>query len=134
MRPKRWQVLQKMIKGTFVQNDKPMVEATIAWGQAVQTPYFVLDTGFTGDLAVTPEVAKELGLNEDGVTEMRTAANQIMLFPSATALASMEGKTIYVTVIIKKGLPLLGISFLEKFKYKVTVDCNHKTVELEVSI
>ncbi|MES2930792.1 MAG: hypothetical protein V4665_03360 [Patescibacteria group bacterium] len=119
--------------GKFIEGDKPMIEATIAWGQAVQTPYFVLDTGFTGDLAVTPEIAVELGLNIDGVTKMRTASNELIAVRSAVALASMEGENIYITVLITDGLPLLGIAFMEKFKYKAIVDCKNKTVALEVS-
>jgi predicted aspartyl protease len=41
-----------MVEGKFIDGDKPMVPAVIAWNQGVQTPSFVLDTGFTGDIAV----------------------------------------------------------------------------------
>jgi predicted aspartyl protease len=125
-----------MINGTFVDGNKPMVEATIAHGQAVQNPFFVLDTGFTGDLAVTDKVAKDLGFdpnNPDFISDMRTADHKLSPFPSVTALASMEGKTLYVTLVIKPGLPLLGISFMEKFGYKAIVDCKNKKVSLEVA-
>lgn len=44
-----------MIKGEFVENI-PLIKIIVSWGQAVQTPFVVLDTGFTGDLQVTPSV------------------------------------------------------------------------------
>ncbi len=124
-----------MIAGKFVDGNKPMVEATIASPslKAVQIPYFVLDTGFTGDLAVTSLMAQELGLQVDGVQEMKTAENRLVSFPTANAIAVMGPDRLLVSVIIKEGLPLLGISFLEKFKYKAIVDCYKKTVEILAS-
>jgi len=56
-----------MVLGTFYE-DIPLIKIVVAWGQSVQSPYFVLDTGFTGDLQVTPKIAKELGLHITGVT------------------------------------------------------------------
>lgn len=47
-----------MIQGVFVE-DTPFIKVIVGWGQAVQTPFFVLDTGFTGDLQVTPIIAQE---------------------------------------------------------------------------
>lgn len=45
----------------------------------------------------------------------------------------MEGETLYVTAILVKGKPLLGISFMQKFKYKAIVDCKNLKVALEVA-
>jgi clan AA aspartic protease len=123
-----------MIQGQFIDSDKPMVPAGVAWNQAVQNPYFILDTGFTGDLVVTPQVAEELGLEISSMMPARTAANKIVTLPTATAIAVMEGVQLYVTVFISEGWPLLGISFLQKFSYKAIIDCHHKTVALEVSV
>jgi predicted aspartyl protease len=120
------------VTGNFVESDKPVVQASLAWNQAVQTPYFILDTGFTGDLAVNPQIATELGLEISGVTPARFAGNNLANVPTATAIAAMEGEQLYVTVAIIDGWPLLGISFMEKFKYKAEVDCRNKTVKLEV--
>lgn len=41
-----------MVSGTFVEN-APLIKVIISWGQSVQAPFVVLDTGFTGDLQVT---------------------------------------------------------------------------------
>jgi len=119
-----------MVSGVFVEN-MPFVRIVVGWGQAVQAPFVVLDTGFTGDLQVTPEMAKELSLEVAGVTEARFANGQVAHVPVALALAAMEGETQYVEVLIADTLPLAGISFLSKFGYKAVVDCKHWLVALE---
>lgn len=120
-----------MVSGVFVDSDKPTVPVAIAWNQAIQTPHFILDTGFTGDLVVTPEVARDLGLDVSGIIPARLAGNRVVNLPTATAIAVMEGKKLYVTVFISEGWQLVGISFMQKFNYKAIVDCKNKTVELE---
>lgn len=139
MRLKQWPIYSlknKMIIGKF-HADKdsapaPVVPAVVAWNDAVQTPFFILDTGFSGELAVTEEVGRELGLNFDTVMKLKTATGEVQEFPAATAYSEMEGRSLFVTVIKTKGKALLGISFLEKFSYKATVDCKNKLVELEI--
>ena len=121
-----------MVRGQFYE-DIPFVQIIVAWGQAVQTPFFVLDTGFTGDLQVTPSIAKELGLQVTGVTQTRIANGEVIPVPMALAIASVEGATNYINVLISESLPLAGISFLTKFGYKAVVDCKYRTVVLEKS-
>ncbi len=119
-----------MVKGTFFQNI-PFIQVALGWGQAVQSLFVVLDTGFTGDLQVTPKVAEELGLQVIGVTDTRIANGQTIQVPVALALASMEGTRSYIQVLISESMPLAGISFLSKFGYKAIIDCKYKTVVLE---
>src|SRR3989338_8397816 len=119
-----------MVHGEFYENI-PLIKIIVAWGQAVQTPYFVLDTGFTGDLQVTPKIAKELGLKITGVTQARIANGDVINVPVALALASMEGVTSHVNVLISESMPLAGISFLTHFEYRAIVDCKHRTVVLK---
>src|ERR1043165_1393633 len=120
-----------MAEGNFVDGDKPVVQAVISWHDAAQEPFFVLGTGFTGDLFVTPEIAGELGLEVSGVMDGK--GGDIINMPTATAIAVMEGKKLYLTAVFAKGWPLLGISFLQKFSYQAIVDCRHKKVRLEVA-
>jgi clan AA aspartic protease len=138
---KLWRIyflkINSMVEGKF-QSDKdssptPVVPALIGWNGGVQTPFFILDTGFSGELSVTEQMGKDLGLNFDTVQKMKTANGETVSFPIATAYAQMEGEKIYVTVVQTKGKPLLGISFMEKFKYVAIVDCKNKTVRLEVA-
>ena len=93
-------------------------------------PFFILDTGFTGDLQVTPKIAQDLGLQVSGVTQSRIANGQIIAVPTAIAIASMQGINKVVQVLISNSMPLAGISFLTKFGFTASVDCKNRTVAL----
>lgn len=120
-----------MIKGKFVNENVPIIKITLSSDKAVQTPYFVLDTGFTGDVQVTEKVAEELGLEMIGITRTGIANGEIITVPTALAFSKMEGKKRVVNVLISKSMSLVGISFLKKFDYKAIVDCKNKTVVLK---
>lgn len=119
-----------MLQGVFIKNT-PFIGVTVAWNQAVQNPAFILDTGFTGDLQVTPKIAEELGLEVAAITPITIANGQTVQMPTALALAAMEGETSYVTVQISNSMPLAGIGLLTKFNYKAIVDCKYRTINLE---
>jgi predicted aspartyl protease len=119
-----------MLSGVFVENI-PLIKVVVGWGQSVQAPFVILDTGFTGDLQVTPKIAQELGLQVAGVTRTQIANGQIIEVPVALAIAAMEGAINYIQVLISDSMPLAGISFLSKFGYKASVDCKYRTVMLE---
>ena len=119
-----------MIQGVFQENI-PLIRVAIGWGQFVQTPFVVLDTGFTGDLQVTPRIASDLGLQVVGVTKSRIANGNIMEVPTALAIAAMEDMTQTINVLIVESVPLVGISFLTKFGYRAIVDCKHRSIVLE---
>ena len=119
-----------MIKGFFIK-DVPWVEVTIGWEEAAQTSLAVLDTGFSGDLQITPKLAKELNLKSTTAVSVQIASGQIVDVPITTAVSSMEGEKQYVKVLISDSTPLLGITFLSKFSYKAIVDCKNRTVALK---
>jgi len=119
-----------MVKG-FFQGNIPIIKIVVGWGRALQTPFVVLDTGFTGDLQITPKMAQELGLKITGVTKAQIANRETIEVSAALALAAMEDATNYIQVLISESAPLAGISFLSKFGYKAIVDCKYKTVVLE---
>lgn len=119
-----------MLTGVFVENT-PLIKIVVGWGNSVQSPIVVLDTGFTGDLQVTQQIAKDLGLQIIGATKTQIANGQIVNIPIARALAVMEGVQKSIQVLISDSIPLAGISFLTKFSYQAVVDCKNKTVALE---
>jgi len=119
-----------VVHGFFVENI-PFIPVTIGWLQSVQNVNFILDTGFSGDLQVTPKMAVELGLTVKGATPVRIATGKIVNTPHSLALAAMEGSVSLVQVLISGGLPLAGINFLTKFDYKATLDCKLRTVSLQ---
>lgn len=119
-----------MVEGRFEDNT-PLIRIAVGWGQGVQFPFVILDTGFTGDLQVTPQMAKDMNLQVASVTRTTVASGEVRNVPTALAQASMEGMPKLINVLIADSDPLIGISFLTKFDYKAIVDCKNKTVLLE---
>lgn len=121
-----------MIKGYFDGN-VPMMSIMVGFGQTAQIPFVVLDTGFTGDLQITPQLAKELGLTITSVEKMKVVDGRIISVPTGFAFVELEGIKKYVHVLISESMSLAGISLLSRFQYKAVVDCKYKTVILEKS-
>ncbi|PJE68434.1 hypothetical protein COU94_01910 [Candidatus Shapirobacteria bacterium CG10_big_fil_rev_8_21_14_0_10_38_8] len=96
----------------------------------MQKPLTILDAGFSGDLQITPKIAKELGLKSTNIVRVQIANGQIINVPVALAIVSMEGVKNYIQVLISESAPLLGISFLTKFSYKALVDCKNRKIQL----
>lgn len=119
-----------MIKGRFVGNI-PLIPVAIASDKGVQTPFVLLDTGFTSDLKFTPKMAADLGLETIGATRVGIANGQTVEAPFALALSAMEGIMKEVEVIISEGTPAVGIGFLSKFNYKAVLDCKSRDITLE---
>ena len=119
-----------MVDGTFL-NAVPLIPITIAWRHGAQTSMAVLDTGFSGDLQITPAIAKELGIQKKSVAYATMADGKVHEVPISLAIASMEnvGKT--VQVLVSEGVVLAGIGFLSKFGYKAIVDCKYRKVMLQ---
>lgn len=119
-----------MIQGYF-EGSVPLVNILVAWGRATQAPAVVLDTGFTGDLQITPELAKELDINPKIVTKMQMADGSVVNVKMAFAFVVMEGVKRYVEVLISEGSSLMGVNLLSDFRYKAVIDFKYKTLILE---
>ena len=119
-----------MIKGVFIKN-APWVEITVGWEDATQNSVAVLDTGFSGDLQITPKLAQALKLKSETIASVQIANGQIVDVPIVVAVSSMEGEKKYVKVLVADSTPLIGIGFLSKFSYKAIVDCKNKKVALQ---
>jgi predicted aspartyl protease len=118
------------MNGFFV--DKfPAVKVVVGWNQKAATPIAILDTGFNGDLLVTPEIADDLGLEIVGRMNSKVANGQIFELPMALAVSAFGDCSNYVEVLISDGAPLMGVGFLEKFGCKAIIDCKNKIVVLE---
>lgn len=119
-----------MVQGVFVDN-VPMVKITLVWDGFVKSDWFILDTGFTGDLQIPASHADELGITPSSISIMTIANGEKIAMPHALAFAEIEGITARVQVGISNGSSLVGISFLAKFGYRAIVDCKYKTVALD---
>ena len=122
-----------MIQGYF-EGNVPLINILIAWGRATRAPVVVLDTGFTGDLQISPQLARELDINAKIITKMQMADGSVVNVKMAFAFVVIEGVKKYVEVLISEGSSLVGINLLSDFGYKAIVDCRYKTVILEKSI
>ena len=118
-----------MVQGIFEKNT-PWIQVALAWSGFVKNYWFVLDTGFTGDLQLPFLFAKEMGITANSVVPTTIANGQTIQVPNALAVASMEGIANFVQVALSNGSPLAGINFLSKFGYTAIVDCKHRTVNL----
>lgn len=122
-----------MIEGYFDGN-VPVVGVTVGSGDVAHVHSVVLDTGFTGDLQITPQLAQDLNLTILLAEKMKVADGRIVIVPTAFAFIELEGIKKYVRVLISESMSLMGISLLSRFQYKAVVDCKYKTVVLEKSI
>lgn len=119
-----------MVEGFFIE-DVPFVRVIVASEYDAQAAVTIVDTGFSGDLQITPEMASELRLETIGTTKARIANGETVRLPVALALAAMEGETQQVEVTIVDSMPLAGIGLFSKFGYTAIVDCKDRVVTLE---
>lgn len=122
-----------MIRGYFhpANLNIPVIQIAVAWGQSVIYPHFVLDTGFSGDLKVSNQVAKDLGLIPIAMEPVTNMNGDIVQTPVALAYAEIEGEKKEVSILILDGLHLAGMGLYTKFRHKVIIDCKNRTIELE---
>ena len=105
-----------MIKGEIVGN-KPLIPITIGWCFGVQDVLALVDTGFTGELKVSPKQAIFLGLQVTH-TEIVTLADNIKQpFPASIAVVSLEGIMKVVNVLIAEGEPIVGVGLMKNYEY-----------------
>ncbi len=121
-----------MIVGKFLANS-PYVPVMLVNNGVEQTPFFILDTGFAGDLLITVKIAKELKVIEVGKTFVTLAGGTNMEMPTGFVSAVFEGQPIEVQVLISEGMQLAGIGLLTKFGCRAIVDCKARTVEIETA-
>lgn len=111
-----------MIFGTILEN-QALIPVLIGWRFGAQTYTVLIDTGFTGDLKVPLEIANELGLVITHSEYICLGNDEVVEIPVSLGAASMEGVLKPVMILIDRGIPMIGMSFLKKFGYILTVDC-----------
>lgn len=119
-----------MVEG-FMRGNIPLVTVTVSNHGNVLDVTFTLDTGFSEDLLITPEIVSELELETIDTVNIFNANGEKVLLNTSFVSSILEGETQDVQVIISNGFPLLGIGFLTKFGYKAIIDCKERTVTLE---
>ena len=82
----------------------------------------VVDTGFTGFLTVTPELALELGLPFEGTARATLADGSETTFPYYGVAVLWEGQTRYVEADAADTTPLVGMRLLDGHSLYVEVE------------
>ena len=72
----------------------------------------VIDTGFTGFLALPSEMITRLGLPPRNVTKVQVADGLVLELGSFDALVEFEGERFQIDVLQHAGDPLIGMSLL----------------------
>ena len=104
---------------------------TIAWTQGVQDHISLIDTGFTGELKMSEEKAKEIGLKVTHTQPVTLADSSIRVMSASIALVSLEGVTNLVNVLISPGDTIIGVGLLKKFQYLLNIDFKFNQLSLQ---
>jgi clan AA aspartic protease len=97
----------------------------------VQEIIALVDTGFTGELKISPEKATELGLQTTHTEPVRLADEKTVNMRASLALVSMEGAANVVSVLIAQGMPIIGVSLLRRFGYMLNIDFKYNSLFLQ---
>lgn len=109
-----------MIEGVIVEN-KPLIRVVVGWRLGVQEIVALVDTGFTGELKISPAKATELGLQVTHTEPVSLGDERVVNMQAALAVVAMEGQTNLVDVLIGHGKPVIGVGLLKRFGYTLTV-------------
>lgn len=92
-----------------------------------------LDTGFSGDLQLTYDIALPLALNLTGFQTYTLANGAEATFFECLGLVSFNGKTVSCSIDVKpKGSILIGVNLLKKLEQDLKIDFVNEIVELNI--
>ncbi len=101
-----------MIIGEFV-DDHPRVTAKLSGGSTSLNLSFILDTGFAGDVKVSPETAVRLGLSYIGPQMRRLANGQEIIYRIYAGLIEWDDGPREVEVLAMDGDDLIGTGLIQ---------------------
>ena len=110
-----------MLNG-YIKDDQPIIPILVTWKWRVRPIVALVDTGFTGELKITPETAQALGLVATHVRKVSFGDSRTAILSSALAFVSMEGIRKSVTVLIGEGHEVIGVRLLRNFGYSLLMD------------
>ncbi len=119
-----------MIKG-IVHNDRPLISLVVAWRLGVQEVVALVDTGFTGELKISPEKAVELGLETTHAEPVMLADGNTINMRASLAVVAMEKSENVVNVLIGQGQPTIGVGLLRRFGYGLHINFKRDSLILQ---
>lgn len=107
----------------------PLFAFIVGYGNAIRQIEPIVDTGFTGQLTISWQLFRELGLQIRGVEPMRFANGATQDVPTALAVVVFpDGNRKVIRAHILEGYPLTGMDML--MGYELKIDCKHLTLDI----
>ncbi|MEO6077324.1 MAG: hypothetical protein ABIP54_00880 [Candidatus Andersenbacteria bacterium] len=119
-----------MIQGELEDN-RPYVVIPIRWGNKIQEIPALIDTGFEGDVRVSPREANDLSLILDHVQVLEFADGSKKDVPASIGYSDFNGAMGSVNIVILDGDPTIGMGFLKKFDAILTINMKQKSVTIK---
>ena len=92
--------------------------------------HMILDSGFTGSIAISEEWANRLDLRYAGIQPFELANGQIVEFPTYLGIVRL-GRVEALYEFIVTGETLLGMEFFERLRARIVVDCRGGKVQVD---
>ena len=111
-----------MTSGNVTSTRIPLVPLTLLDGAGNRhTMRVILDSGFTGELALPEGYVRRLGLTMNESSEVRAATGEIIRrIPAGRVVVVWQGQRRSVRVMQLDSEPLLGMEFL--WQHRITID------------
>ena len=122
-----------MIKGV-VHNNYPIIKIKVGWRFEAQEFIAIIDTGFTGDLKLSPKKALGLGLQVTHTESVELGNRQKISMQAALAVVSLEGIQKTVKVLIAPGVSMIGVGLMKRFASTLTIDFKYDVLTLAQSM
>jgi predicted aspartyl protease len=105
-----------------IYEDRPLLPITIGWKENLQEVIVLVDTGYTGEVKLTPQQVKELGIEVTHTRDVRYGDGKPVSREYGIARVSLEGTQKTASVLIDEGVSVIGVQLLRDFGYTLTVD------------
>ncbi len=119
-----------------IRSHEPSVPARISGGRLViggpQRIRLVVDTGFTGAIALPPSLLRRLRLDEVGAEPYILADGSAVVASVYEGAVVLGGKTCPVEIISSEGDPLLGMQFIEDVASSLVINPRRREVVLNI--
>jgi len=92
--------------------------------------HMILDSGFTGSIAISEEWANRLDLRYAGIQPFELANGQIVEFPTYLGIVRLVRVEALFEFIVT-GETLLGMEFFDRLRAKIVMDCRDGKVQVE---
>ena len=120
-----------------IMNGEPRLPSRIAGKRLILSgkgrEHMILDSGFTGSIAISEEWANRLDLRYAGIQPFELANGQIVEFPTYLGFVRF-GRMEALFEFIVTGEALLGMEFFERLRARIVMECRGGRIQVEGEI